>query len=49
MQCMFSGSTRPSYKDENNSLPDLLVPFPDRFVDTVKLPLTLDSRLREWE
>ena len=23
-----------------------LVPFPDRFVDTVKLPLTLDSRLR---
>ena len=27
--------------DEKN-----LVPFPDRFVDTVKLPLTLDSRLR---
>ena len=26
-----------------------LVPFPDRFVDTVKLPLTLDSRLRGWE
>ena len=23
-----------------------LVPFPDRFVDTVQLPLTLDSRLR---
>ena len=26
-----------------------LVSFPDRFVDTVKLPLTLDSRLRGWE